>query len=67
MQQEEIRCSNCNRLLFKMMPDALVGQLSIKCPRCKQMNSLRPLSPHPERQEREGKEALCGSSSPPKT
>ncbi|WP_097806066.1 Com family DNA-binding transcriptional regulator [Pelagimonas varians] len=67
---EEIRCTSCAGLLFKVKPDALVGDLSIKCPRCRSINNLRPYqSPNPERPlckvaERDGTEALCGCSSP---
>ncbi|WP_366140067.1 Com family DNA-binding transcriptional regulator [uncultured Pelagimonas sp.] len=61
--QAEIRCTSCARLLFKMEPEALVGDLSIKCPRCRSINILRPTqSPNPKRRERDGTEALCGCS-----
>ncbi|WP_224825580.1 Com family DNA-binding transcriptional regulator [Cognatishimia sp. MH4019] len=68
MRQEEIRCTHCAKLLFKMEPDGLVGVLSIKCPRCRNINVLRPVrtdrqSPEPERHECDGKEASCGFSS----
>ncbi|MGH1417219.1 MAG: Com family DNA-binding transcriptional regulator [Pelagimonas sp.] len=73
MRHEEIRCTNCARLLFKMEPKALAGDLSIKCPRCRSINILRPTqSPNLERpynkdNERDGTEALCGCSSPKPT
>lgn len=68
MRQEEIRCTSCAKLLFKMEPNGLVGNLSIKCTRCRAINILRPTqSPEPERPERDGKEAPCGYSSPQKT
>ncbi|WP_408033802.1 Com family DNA-binding transcriptional regulator [Thalassovita litoralis] len=38
-----------------MDDDALRGTLSIKCPRCKTINTLRPASPQAERPERDGK------------
>lgn len=65
----EIRCCGCHRLLFKMAAGALAGAVQIKCPRCSAFNHLRPPasadpSPHPERQDREGKDASCGFSSP---
>lgn len=64
----DVRCSGCRRLLFKMEDQPLLGAIHAKCPRCGAFNHLRPsLSPHPERQDREGKDASCGSSSPPKT
>ncbi|PIE13844.1 MAG: hypothetical protein CSA70_03770 [Rhodobacterales bacterium] len=59
---------NCAKLLFKLELAGLSGVLSIKCPRCRSMNILRPTqSPKPERHERDGKEATCGYSSPRKT
>ncbi|MDF3413557.1 Com family DNA-binding transcriptional regulator [Sulfitobacter sp. M57] len=68
MNQEEIRCTGCSKLLFKMDNGGLAGSLSIKCPRCRQFNNLRPMtSPSPERPDREGKEATCGSSYHQKT
>lgn len=39
----QVRCCACNRLLFVMQPDALAGTLTIRCPRCKAMNILRPV------------------------
>ncbi len=64
----EIRCCGCRRLLFKMTHGAFTGAVQIKCPRCSAFNHLRPpatiaTSPHPERQDRDGKDASCGSSS----
>ena len=44
-EQEEIRCGACNRLLLKMDHQALQGKISICCPRCKSMNTLRPCEP----------------------
>ncbi len=41
--QDPIRCYDCQRLLFKMEPDALSGTLTIRCPRCKATNILRPV------------------------
>ncbi|WP_426033463.1 zinc finger domain-containing protein [Cypionkella sp. TWP1-2-1b2] len=32
-----------------MQAGALVGALSVKCPRCRAFNHLRPSSPNPER------------------
>ncbi|OYU38597.1 MAG: Com family DNA-binding transcriptional regulator [Pseudorhodobacter sp. PARRP1] len=49
MPDQEIRCCACARLLFKMQAGALVGALSVKCPRCRAFNHLRPPSPNPER------------------
>ncbi|WP_417713057.1 Com family DNA-binding transcriptional regulator [Pseudophaeobacter arcticus] len=56
MTLQDQRCGECRRLLFKIEPGALSGALSIKCPRCKAHNTLRPQSPSPERQERDGTE-----------
>lgn len=57
MPQEDIRCPECRRLLFRMEADALAGDLSIKCPRCKSHLHMRPSpSPNPERRDRVGKE-----------
>lgn len=68
MSGEEVRCCACRRLLFKMTPGALAGALSIKCPRCGAFNHLRPdPSPHPQRPDRAGKDASCGSLFPRKT
>ncbi|MBC2834054.1 Com family DNA-binding transcriptional regulator [Gemmobacter straminiformis] len=63
----DVRCCDCGRLLFKMEDGALRGALSIKCPRCRAYNSLRPASPVPDRPERAGKDLLCGCSSHPTT
>ncbi|NUB45043.1 Com family DNA-binding transcriptional regulator [Fertoebacter nigrum] len=63
----EMRCSGCARLLFKMEPQALRGRVSVKCPRCRAFNHLRPqTSPPPERASAV-EERACGSSFPPKT
>ncbi|WP_413777660.1 Com family DNA-binding transcriptional regulator [Thalassovita sp.] len=59
--KDEQRCGKCARLLFKMEENALIGTLSIKCPRCKTINTLRPPSPQTERPERDGNEVSCGS------
>ncbi|WP_365322199.1 Com family DNA-binding transcriptional regulator [uncultured Pseudophaeobacter sp.] len=64
MTLQDQRCGECRRLLFKIEPGALSGALSIKCPRCKAHNTLRPQSPSPKRQERDGKDPQCGSSLP---
>ncbi|WP_366847157.1 Com family DNA-binding transcriptional regulator [Pseudophaeobacter sp.] len=61
MTLQDQRCGECRRLLFKIEPGALSGALSIKCPRCKAHNTLRPQSPSPKRQERDGKD---GQSAP---
>jgi|GEM_PF-3271638 len=54
MPDQEIRCCACARLLFKMETGALSGALSVKCPRCRAFNLLRPsLSPNPERHPRQ--------------
>ncbi|WP_416376435.1 Com family DNA-binding transcriptional regulator [Thalassovita sp.] len=53
--RKEQRCGQCSRLLFKMDENALAGSLSIKCPRCRTINILRPQSPSPKRPERDGK------------
>ncbi|WP_353936473.1 Com family DNA-binding transcriptional regulator [uncultured Gemmobacter sp.] len=45
----------------------MAGAVSIKCPRCASCNHLRPESPHPQRPDRAGKDASCGSLSPRKT
>ncbi|WP_460552875.1 Com family DNA-binding transcriptional regulator [Comamonas piscis] len=42
----EIRCGSCGRKLG----EGIYQVLSIKCPRCGTLNSLRALSPTPERQ-----------------
>ncbi|MGP9788962.1 Com family DNA-binding transcriptional regulator [Roseinatronobacter sp. NSM] len=42
----------CARLLFCAEPDALSGVVSIKCPRCRAMNILRPRALSPERPQR---------------
>ncbi|WP_084153758.1 Com family DNA-binding transcriptional regulator [Simplicispira psychrophila] len=42
---EEIRCGACARKLG----EGVYTQLTIKCPRCGVMNSLRAQSPTPER------------------
>ena len=61
---QDVRCSGCARLLFKIEEGALTGVLSIKCPRCRAFNFLRPTSPNLQRQDRAGKDPLCGCSSP---
>ncbi len=64
----DVRCPACRKLLFKSEKGAVVGALQIKCPRCGTFNHLRPLaSPNPERQDREGKDAPCGSLYPSTT
>lgn len=61
----EVRCAGCRRLLFKMEDGALIGALSAKCPRCGTFNTLRPPpSPEPQRPDRDGKDAPCGSLCP---
>ncbi|MFE1572299.1 Com family DNA-binding transcriptional regulator [Comamonas odontotermitis] len=42
---QEIRCGSCGRKLG----EGIFQILSIKCPRCGTINSLRALSPTPER------------------
>jgi phage FluMu protein Com len=44
----EMRCCECGRLLFKIEDGGLTGTLSIKCPRCRTFNVLRPSSPSPK-------------------
>ncbi|WP_084300969.1 Com family DNA-binding transcriptional regulator [Pseudophaeobacter arcticus] len=65
---QDQRCGECRRLLFKIEPGALSGALSIKCPRCKAHNTLRPQSPSPKRrehsQERDGKDGPHAQVSP---
>lgn len=39
---EEVRCAKCNRKLA----DAAYTHLSIKCPRCKTVNTLRATRPN---------------------
>ena len=59
MPDQEVRCCACARLLFKMQDGALTGALSIKCPRCRAMNILRPvraLPPERHRAQIEGSE-----------
>ncbi|WP_121097361.1 Com family DNA-binding transcriptional regulator [Roseinatronobacter ekhonensis] len=51
--QEQIRCCACARLLFCADPDALSGVVTIKCPRCRAMNILRPRALSPERAPRQ--------------
>ncbi|NTT88583.1 Com family DNA-binding transcriptional regulator [Tabrizicola sp. SY72] len=50
-----------------MTAGAFAGAIQIKCPRCAAFNHLRPESPSPQRQDRDGKDASCGSSFPRKT
>ncbi|MBT8170437.1 Com family DNA-binding transcriptional regulator [Falsiruegeria litorea] len=58
MKPEEIRCTCCAKLLFKLEPNALGGALEIKCPRCRAINILRPQqSPSPKRPDRTFEEA----------
>ena len=68
MKQEEFRCSACGKLLFKVDGDGAAGSISIKCPRCRAFNVLRPVqSPNQEHTECSGEELKCGcSSQPPK-
>ena len=40
--QIPFRCTPCNRLLFTADDGAVVGALTIKCPRCGAINILRP-------------------------
>ncbi len=55
----EIRCGQCD----KKLGEGIYLVLSIKCPRCGTMNSLRAESPTPERQGASiYKESLCDSS-----
>lgn len=42
---EEIRCGSCRRKLA----EGIYTALTIKCPRCGAINSLRAMSPSPER------------------
>lgn len=42
---QDIRCGSCNKLLGKGTFDTV----SIKCPRCKTLNTLRAMSPIQER------------------
>lgn len=42
---QDIRCGSCNKLLGKGKFDTV----SIKCPRCKTLNTLRATSPIQER------------------
>ncbi|MEL7113969.1 MAG: Com family DNA-binding transcriptional regulator [Pseudomonadota bacterium] len=65
---EEIRCSGCGKLLFKMEHGALAGTLSIKCPRCGAFNNLRPsASPSQKPQDGKRKDTSCGCLSPQKS
>lgn len=51
--QIPFRCTPCNRLLFTADDGAIVGTLTIKCPRCNAINILRPhRAPTPERPAR---------------
>ncbi|MBF0284487.1 MAG: Com family DNA-binding transcriptional regulator [Magnetococcales bacterium] len=43
---EEVRCGKCGRLLGKA---GGFTELEIKCPRCGTLNSIRAVSPSPER------------------
>lgn len=62
MPDQEVRCSCCKRLLFKIEDGALSGALSIKCPRCRALNTLRPFrAPSTERGQRQSYE---GSDDP---
>ncbi|WP_425596057.1 Com family DNA-binding transcriptional regulator [Roseibium album] len=64
---KEIRCGTCRKLLMKSADRAIVGIIEIKCPRCGTMNSLRPLEPFSERQERHTPEKTCPGNSSSKT
>ncbi|MGJ8610741.1 MAG: Com family DNA-binding transcriptional regulator [Octadecabacter sp.] len=66
--QRDIRCSGCSRLLCKTDGGDLGCAVTIKCPRCRAFNQLRPTSsPSPKRQDRDGKDPSCGSSYLPRT
>ena len=38
---QEIRCPSCNRRLFDISHQAIVGELAIKCPGCKTVMCFR--------------------------
>ncbi|OYW33260.1 MAG: hypothetical protein B7Z41_05915 [Rhizobiales bacterium 12-66-7] len=61
---ENIRCGRCSALLFRAAPAAIRDTIEIKCRRCGTVNSLRPIEPTSERQERLSGEVRCGSTSP---
>ncbi|WP_422058597.1 Com family DNA-binding transcriptional regulator [Sphingomonas sp.] len=44
--KESFRCAGCKALLFKAIACAIAGIIEIKCRRCRQFNSIRPVS-HP--------------------
>ncbi|MGK8235350.1 Com family DNA-binding transcriptional regulator [Roseovarius sp. MS2] len=51
----ELRCCACGRLLFKYERGARISGISIKCPRCRAMNTPRPRALPPKRDaQREG-------------
>ncbi|WP_439526169.1 Com family DNA-binding transcriptional regulator [Roseovarius mucosus] len=57
LQGLELRCCACSRLLFKYERGAQISGVSIKCPRCRAMNILRPRALPPKRHaQREGAE-----------
>ncbi|MEA1065824.1 Com family DNA-binding transcriptional regulator [Erwinia sp. HR93] len=40
---QEIRCKNCNKLLFK----GVFNRVEVKCPRCKRLVSISNAAEHP--------------------
>ncbi|WP_083803304.1 Com family DNA-binding transcriptional regulator [Roseovarius sp. TM1035] len=49
MEDLEARCCACGRLLFKFSRGARISGISIKCPRCRAMNTPRPRALPPKR------------------
>ena len=47
----QFRCSSCSKLLLVADDGAVAGRLTIKCPRCRAINTLGPdPATQPERQ-----------------
>ncbi|QHM71684.1 Com family DNA-binding transcriptional regulator [Mixta intestinalis] len=46
---QEIRCKNCNKLLFK----GVFNSVEVKCPRCKRLISISNAAEHPTGQEQD--------------
>ena len=59
----DVRCS-CGRLLFRQAPDALMGELQIKCPRCRTVTCLRPRALSQSAVERRSEGPLNGTEHP---
>ena len=63
--QIPFRCTPCNRLLFTADDGAIVGTLTIKCPRCGAINILRPhRAASPARSIDQGEPDSAGENDP---